>query len=83
MVTPSRIGLLIFDEISSVELTGAAEAFSRAAMPYGYGCCEDPCHKVKTLGVTTAQITTDSGPTVIPEVALTRASFSLKESARS
>jgi transcriptional regulator GlxA family with amidase domain len=73
MITPKAIGLLVFEEVSSIDLTGAAEVFSRAAMPDGYGSCEIRCYQVKPVGITTEPIVTESGLTIIPDFTIENA----------
>ena len=63
---PKRVGLVVFEQMAANELTGPAEAFSRARMPTGNGR-ECRCYQVLTLGIGTAPCVTECGVIVKPQ----------------
>ncbi len=64
---PKTVGLIVFERMAADELTGPAEAFSRAKMPTGDGR-ELPCYRVLTLGIGTARCVTKCGIIVKPQL---------------
>src|SRR6266853_621532 len=66
-MTPKTVGLIVFEQIAAGELTGPAEAFSRARMPTSNGCAL-PCYQVLTLGIGTARCVTECGVIVKPQL---------------
>ncbi len=64
---PKTVGLIVFEQMSADELTGAAEAFSRAKMPTGDGR-EFRCYHIITLGVSTEPCVTECGIIVKPRL---------------
>jgi transcriptional regulator GlxA family with amidase domain len=66
-MTPKTVGLTVFEQIAASELTGPAEAFSRARMPTGNGR-EGRCYQVLTLGIGTARCVTECGVIVKPQL---------------
>ncbi|PZR77349.1 MAG: hypothetical protein DLM52_04715, partial [Chthoniobacterales bacterium] len=62
-MTPKNIGFIVFDEMAAAEMSGAAEAFTRAHLPTTYGC-ECHCYNVITIGVTTEPCFSSSGLSV-------------------
>jgi transcriptional regulator GlxA family with amidase domain len=66
-MTPKTVGLIVFEQIAAGELTGPAEAFSRARMPTGNGR-EGRCYQVLTLGIGTARCVTECGVIVKPQL---------------
>jgi transcriptional regulator GlxA family with amidase domain len=66
-MTPKTVGLIVFEQIAASELTGPAEAFSRARMPTGNGH-EYRCYQVLTLGIGTARCVTECGVIVKPQL---------------
>ncbi|HYT54414.1 MAG TPA: helix-turn-helix domain-containing protein [Verrucomicrobiae bacterium] len=64
---PKTVGLIVFEQMAADELTGPAEAFSRAKMPTGDGR-ELPCYRVLTLGIGTARCVTKCGIIVKPQL---------------
>jgi transcriptional regulator GlxA family with amidase domain len=70
-MNPRTIGLVVFEQMTAVDLTGA-EAFSRATIPDTHGC-ECPCYHVVTLGISTEPCVTESGIVVKPQLDLRNA----------
>jgi transcriptional regulator GlxA family with amidase domain len=65
--SPKRVGLIVFEQMTATDLTGPADAFSRANIPTGYGrYC--PGYRVITVGISTKPCATESGIVVNPEV---------------
>jgi len=64
---PKTVGLIVFEQMAAEELTGPAEAFSRAKTPTGDGR-ELRCYQVLTLGIGTAQCVTECGIIVKPRL---------------
>jgi transcriptional regulator GlxA family with amidase domain len=64
-MTPKTIGFIVFDEMAAAEMSGAAEAFTRAHLPTTYGC-ECRCYDVITIGLTTEPCFSSSGLMVKP-----------------
>jgi transcriptional regulator GlxA family with amidase domain len=68
-MSPKTVGLIVFEKMAAADLTGPAEAFSRANIVNSYGC-ECPCYHVLILGVNTEPCMTESGIVVKPQVDL-------------
>ncbi len=66
-MSPKSIGFIVFDEMGAAEMSGAAEAFTRAHAPTTYGC-ECRCYHVITIGLTTEPCFSSSGLMVKPAV---------------
>ena len=64
---PKTVGLIVFEQMAADELTGPAEAFSRAKMSNGDGR-EFRCYQVLTLGIGTAPCATECGIIVKPQL---------------
>jgi transcriptional regulator GlxA family with amidase domain len=62
---PKRVGLIVFEQVAAGELTGPAEAFSRAGVPTSDER-EFRCYQVLTLGIGTARCLTECGVIVKP-----------------
>jgi transcriptional regulator GlxA family with amidase domain len=71
-MSPKTIGLIVFEQMTATDLTGPAEAFSRATVPNRDGS-ECPCYQVLILGVNTEPCTTESGIVVKPHLNLEKA----------
>lgn len=66
-MNPKLIGLLVFDQMTAAELSGAAEVFSRARMLAG----DDRkfcCYEILTLGIGDTQAVTECGIIIKPQV---------------
>jgi len=68
-MNPKTVGLIVFEQMTAVDLTGPAEVFSRATIQNGDGC-ESRCYHVLTLGVGTATCLTECGIGVKPRLNL-------------
>jgi transcriptional regulator GlxA family with amidase domain len=68
-MAPKTVGLIVFEQTTAADLTGPAEAFSRANIVNSYGC-ECPCYDVLILGINKEPCTTESGIVVKPQVDL-------------
>jgi transcriptional regulator GlxA family with amidase domain len=68
-MSPKTIGLIAFEQMTAADLTGPAEAFSRANFVNSHGC-ECPCYHVLILGINTEPCMTESGIVVKPQVDL-------------
>src|SRR5438874_5275244 len=66
-MSPKAVGLVVLEQMTAADLTGAAEAFSRAALPTAYGAFECRCYQVITVGMTTEPCETESGLLVKPQ----------------
>ena len=64
---PKTVGLIVFEQMAADELTGPAEAFSRAKMPAG-DSREFRCYHIITLGITTESCVTECGIIVTPQL---------------
>ncbi len=64
-MSPKTVGLIVFEQMTAADLTGPAEAFSRANDPISYGC-ECRRYDVLTLGVSTKPCATEAGIVVKP-----------------
>ena len=49
-MSPKKVGLIVFERVAAAELTGPAEAFSRANISNGNGC-ESSCYNVLIVGI--------------------------------
>ena len=59
-MTPKRVGLIGFDDVTALHLIGPAEAFAAAALDDGYGG-RIPCYEVEILGATSERFHAESG----------------------
>jgi transcriptional regulator GlxA family with amidase domain len=66
MMSPKRIGLVGFDQVTALHLIGTADAFSAAALDDGYGS-RIPCYEVCTIGAPSELFRTESGVTFTAE----------------
>jgi transcriptional regulator GlxA family with amidase domain len=66
-MTPKTVGLIVFEQMAVNELTGPAEAFSRARMAASNG---RECHgyQILTLGIGTAPCVTECGVIIRPQL---------------
>jgi transcriptional regulator GlxA family with amidase domain len=65
MSTPKRIGFLLFDGITALDLTGPAEAFACARVPAARGAVRS-AYDVVTIGLSRAACVGESGVTLVP-----------------
>jgi transcriptional regulator GlxA family with amidase domain len=65
-MNPKTIGFVVFNELATAELSGAAEAFSKAHLSTNYGC-ECHCYKLVTIGVTEEACLSRAGIMVKPD----------------
>ena len=72
-MSPKTVGLVVLEQMTAADLTGAAEAFSRAALPTAYGACQCRCYQVVTVGLTAEPCETESGLLVKPQCDFERA----------
>jgi transcriptional regulator GlxA family with amidase domain len=68
MAQRKRIGFLVFDGITALDLVGPAEAFAVATVPEG--AAARPAYEVLTLGVSRRACVSESGVTFVPSCAL-------------
>lgn len=66
-MTPKKIGFIVFERMAAAELTGPAEAFSRARIPVSDET-DFPCYEVTTLGIGTKACVTECGVIVEPQL---------------
>ena len=59
-MTPKRIGIVGFEEVTALHLVGLADAFLAAALDDGYGG-RIRCYEVCTIGASSASFRTESG----------------------
>jgi transcriptional regulator GlxA family with amidase domain len=71
-MTPKRIGFVGFDGITSLHLSGPADAFAAAALEDGYNG-RIPCYQVFLIGLTLAPFRSESGILFTPEHTLQNA----------
>src|SRR6266566_3416418 len=71
-MSPKTVGLIVFEQMAAADLTGPAEAFSRASISNIHGC-ECPCYHVVTLGISTEPCVTECGIVVKPQMDLRNA----------
>jgi transcriptional regulator GlxA family with amidase domain len=65
-MSTKTIGFVVFNELATAELSGAAEAFTQAHLPTDYGC-ECHCYKLVTIGLTTEPCFSRAGIMVKPD----------------
>jgi transcriptional regulator GlxA family with amidase domain len=65
-MTPKRIGLIGFDRVTALHLSGPADVFTAAALDDGYGG-RIPCYEVCTIGLTSAPFRSESGLVFVPQ----------------
>jgi transcriptional regulator GlxA family with amidase domain len=63
---PKRIGFLIYDGITALDVAGPMEAFATARAPQ----YKTPCYQLTTIGVTRKAVTSESGLVLSPQVSL-------------
>jgi len=66
---PKTVGLIIFEQVAAADLTGPAEAFSRANISDSNGC-ESSGYNVLMLGITAQPCRTECGIVVKPHTDL-------------
>ncbi|HEU5245786.1 MAG TPA: helix-turn-helix domain-containing protein [Candidatus Udaeobacter sp.] len=66
-MTPKTVGLIVFQRMAAYELTGPAEAFSKAKMPTEEGR-EFRCYNIITLGISTESCVTECGLIIKPQL---------------
>ncbi len=71
-MSPKRIGIVGFDQVTAMHLIGTADAFSAAALDDGYGN-RLACYEVCTIGAPSALFRTESGVTFTAESDLANA----------
>src|SRR5215831_12050549 len=69
---PKKVGLIVFEHVAAADLTGPAEAFSRANISDGNGC-ESSCYNVLMLGTTAQPCRTECGIVIKPHTDLASA----------
>jgi transcriptional regulator GlxA family with amidase domain len=69
---PKTVGLFVFEEMAADELTGPAEAFSRARIPTSDDR-EFRCYQISTLGIGTGRCLTECGVIVKPQLDINNA----------
>jgi transcriptional regulator GlxA family with amidase domain len=67
VVIPKTVGMIVFEQMAADELTGPAEAFSKAKMPTGDGG-EFRCYHIITLGIGTESCMTECGVIINPQL---------------
>jgi transcriptional regulator GlxA family with amidase domain len=65
-----RIGFLVFDGITALDLVGPAEAFAAATAPARAGAPAQPAYEVLTLGLSRRACVSESGVTFVPSCAV-------------
>jgi transcriptional regulator GlxA family with amidase domain len=68
---PKRIGFIVFDGVTAIDLFGPAEAFSVAEVKDKQGFC--PAYQILTIGLTNRTCVTESGVRVQPQRTLQNA----------
>ena len=68
-MSPKKVGLIVFERVAAADLTGPAEAFSRANISGGNGC-ESSCYNVLIVGITAHPCRTECGIVVKPHTDL-------------
>jgi transcriptional regulator GlxA family with amidase domain len=63
---PKTVGLIVFEQMAAADLTGPAEAFSRAKPPTNHP--RDRCYQLLTLGIGAAPCVTECGIIVKPRL---------------
>lgn len=66
---PKRIGLLLFDEITALDVVGPMEAFATARMPSN-GRSKRKCYELLTIGLTKKDVIAESGLILRPSTTL-------------
>jgi transcriptional regulator GlxA family with amidase domain len=66
-MTPKKVGFIVFEQMAADELTGPAEAFSRARISINDET-DFRCYQVRTLGIGTKRCVTECGVVVEPEL---------------
>ena len=72
VMSPKKVGLIVFEGVAAADLTGPAEAFSRANISGGNGC-ESSCYNVLMLGITAQPCRTECEIVVKPHTDLASA----------
>ena len=72
MTKPKRIGFLLFDGITALDLTGPAEAFACARLPGARGAPR-PAYDVVTIGLSRRACVAESGVTLVPATTIAAA----------
>lgn len=72
-LAPKRVGLLGFDGVTALHLTGPSDVFTAAALEDGYGG-RIRCYEVILVGLTSASFQTESGMIFAPQKTLRSAS---------
>lgn len=67
-----KVGLIVFERVATADLTGPAEALSRANISNGNGC-ESSCYNVLIVGITAQPCRTECGIVVKPHTDLASA----------
>jgi len=67
VVTPKKVGLIVFEQMAADELTGPAEAFFQAKMPIADGR-EFRCYHIITLGISTESCVTACVIIITPQL---------------
>lgn len=71
MTRRKRIGFLVFDGITALDLVGPAEAFAVATVPTtAAGAASQPAYEVLTLGLSRRACVSESGVTFVPSCAM-------------
>jgi transcriptional regulator GlxA family with amidase domain len=65
-MSPKTVGFVVFNELATAELSGAADAFTQAHIPTDYGC-ECRCYQLVTIGLTTEPCFSRAGIMVKPD----------------
>jgi len=68
-MVPKTVGLIVFEQMAATDLTGPAEAFSRAKIQNGDGS-ESHCYHVLTLGINAGSFTTECGIVIKPQLVM-------------
>ena len=71
-MSPKKVGLIVFERVAAADLTGPAEAFSRANIS-GVNGCEASCYNVLIVGITAQPCRTECGIVVKPHTDLATA----------
>ncbi len=66
-MNPKTVGLIVFEQMSVADLTGPAEAFSKAKIQNSDGR-ENYCYRVLPLGVSAKSCVTECGITIKPQL---------------
>ncbi|MEP6821650.1 MAG: helix-turn-helix domain-containing protein [Chthoniobacterales bacterium] len=71
-MSPKRIGLVGFDQVTALHLIGTADAFTAAVLDDGYGG-RIPCYEICTIGAPARHFRTESGVSFTAETDLRHA----------